>query len=110
MVRLREPVTVPIVVNGVYYGTTEISKVSVEILLGDDTDEIIEEDFPKDRADSDFFTFYFFVVVYPIAALLTVAHLFLHGIPILGFIMSLTVSFSLIVLVFLCSKHEIICC
>ena len=52
----------------------------------------IEEDFPKNRADSDFFSFYWFVVVYPIAALLTIAHLILHGVPFLGFILSITVS------------------
>ena len=52
----------------------------------------IEEDFPENRADSDFLTFYWFAVVYPIAALLTVAHLILHGVPVLGFIISLAVS------------------
>lgn len=57
-------------------------------------DQIIEEDFPKNRADRDFFTFYFFAVVYPIAALITVAHLVLHGLPIIGFIISLAVSFK----------------
>lgn len=59
------------------------------------SEQDIEEDFPEDRADSDFFTFYWFVVVYPIAALLTIAHLVLHGVPILGFILSLAVSFKL---------------
>ena len=52
----------------------------------------IEEDFPENRADGDFVTFYWFAVVYPIAALLTVAHLILHGVPVLGFIISLAVS------------------
>jgi hypothetical protein len=55
----------------------------------------IEEDFPKNRADSDFFSFYWFVVVYPIAALLTIAHLILHGVPFLGFILSITAHFLL---------------
>lgn len=58
------------------------------------SEQDIEEDFPENRADSDFFTFYWFAVVYPIAALLTIAHLILHGIPVLGFIVSLTVSYQ----------------
>ena len=56
------------------------------------TDQIIEEDFPKNRADSDFFTFYFFVVVHPLAVILVVAHLILHGLPVVRFILSLAVS------------------
>ena len=58
------------------------------------SEQEIEEDFPENRADSDFFTFYWFAVVYPIAALLTIAHLILHGVPILGFIISLAVSLA----------------
>lgn len=69
----------------------------IRLEFGNDTDRIIEEDFPENRADTDFFTFYFFAVVYPIAALLTVAHLILHGVPVLGFILSLAVSLSCIV-------------
>ena len=77
---------------------------SLEVLLelrGEDVDveKIIDEDFPEDRQDPDFFSFYFFAGAYPIAALLTIAHLILHGIPILGFILSLAVSFSLLLLV-----------
>ena len=64
----------------------------------------IEEDFPKNRADSDFFAFYWFVVVYPIAALLTIAHLILHGVPFLGFILSITVSSIETDLLFACSE------
>ena len=64
-----------------------------EIVLLSDRD--IEEDFPEYRADSDFFTFYWFVVAYPVAALLTIAHLIFHGVPIIGFILSLAVSFEL---------------
>lgn len=56
------------------------------------TKQDIEEDFPKNRADSDFFTFYFFAVAFPIAVLLIVAHLILHGLPVVGFIVSLLVS------------------
>jgi hypothetical protein len=51
--------------------------------------QTIEEDFPENRADPDFFTFYFFAVVFPFAAVLTATHLILHGIPIVGFIVSL---------------------
>ena len=58
------------------------------------SNQTIEEDFPENRADSDFFTFYWFVVVYPIAALLTIAHLVLHGVPVLGFILSIVVSYT----------------
>ena len=64
------------------------------------SEQEVEEDFPKNRADSDFFTFYWFVVVYPIAALLTIAHLILHGVPVLGFILSIAVS----------SQLKLICC
>ena len=53
----------------------------------------IEEDFPKDRADGDGLTHYFFAVVFPLSVVLIVAHLFLHAVPILGFILSLAVSF-----------------
>ena len=87
-IRVAEPVTVP----GPNGTIVTIEDVPVMLLLGSDTERIIDEDFPKNRADSDFFTFYFFIVVYPIAALLTVAHLLLHGIPVLGFILSLAVS------------------
>ena len=66
------------------------------------SEQDIEEDFPKNRADSDFFTFYWFVVVYPIAALLTIAHLILHGVPVLGFMLSLAVSDELRKYNFLC--------
>ena len=58
------------------------------------TEKAIEEDFPENRADPDFFTYYWFAVVFPVAALLTIAHLFLHGVPVLGFIISLAVSFN----------------
>ena len=54
----------------------------------------IEEDFPENRADPDFFTYYWFAVVFPLAAVLTIIHLFLHGVPVLGFILSLAVSFN----------------
>lgn len=66
----------------------------VEMFFMNDTDQIIEEDFPENRADSDFFSFYFFAVAFPVAALLTIAHLILHGLPIVGFIISLVVSSS----------------
>ena len=58
-----------------------------------ETERIIDEDFPEDRKDPDFFTFYFFAVAHPIAVIFTAAHLVLHGVPVLGFILSLTVSF-----------------
>lgn len=64
----------------------------VNMFFMNDTDKIIEEDFPKNRADSDFFSYYFFAVAFPVAALLTIAHLILHGLPIVGFIISLIVS------------------
>lgn len=70
-------------------------RVPVIALFGvNETDRIIEEDFPKNRADTDFFSFYFFAVVFPVAALLTIAHLVLHGLPVVGFIISLVVSSS----------------
>ena len=60
--------------------------------FGAKADQIIEEDFPKNRADSDFFTFYFFAVVHPLAVILVVAHLILHALPVVRFILSLAVS------------------
>ena len=75
-----------IVVNG------QLLPLQLHPTLGGMVDEIVEEDFPKNRADPDFFTFYFFIVVFPIAVLFTVAHLFLHGIPFLGIIVSVAVS------------------
>lgn len=66
-------------------------RLSVASLLSNQT---IEEDFPENRADSDFFSFYFFAVAFPVAALLTIAHLIVHGLPIVGFIISLVVSSS----------------
>ena len=85
--------------NDVREGVIVINDVSVPLpvaaaFLGVEVEDIvnIEEDFPENRADPDFFTFYFFAVVFPLAALLTVAHLILHGVPIAGFIVSLVVS------------------
>ena len=52
-----------------------------------------EEDFPKNRADSDAVTYYFFAVVFPVSVVLTVLHLILHAVPILGLIISLAVSY-----------------
>jgi hypothetical protein len=64
--------------------------------LGMNVEQIVEEDFPENRADPDFFTFYFFAVVFPFAAVLTATHLILHGIPIGGFIVSLIAHILLI--------------
>ncbi len=52
-----------------------------------------EEDFPKNRADSDAVTYYFFAAVFPVAVILTVLHLILHAVPVLGLIISLAVSY-----------------
>lgn len=87
-----DEVDVPLIIRG------KNNTVLRELLSEQD----IEEDFPKNRADSDFFTFYWFVAVYPIAALLTIAHLIFHGVPIIGFILSLAVSFKLRKYNFLC--------
>lgn len=76
----------------------------VELFFGvNETDKIIEEDFPKNRADTDFFSFYFFAVVFPVAALLTIAHLVLHGLPVVGFIISL-VAHVLLTVSFICGS------
>ena len=85
--------------NDVREGVIVVNDVPVPLsvlaaLAGVEVEDIVnvEEDFPKNRADSDFFTFYFFAVVFPLAALLTVAHLLLHGVPVAGFIVSVVVS------------------
>ena len=93
MLNFANPVSLPVVVNGTVVGTVNTTRVPVvlaDVLLEKD----IEEDFPKDRADGDGLTHYFFAVAFPLAVILTAANLFLHNVPVLGFILSLAVSFQ----------------
>lgn len=63
------------------------------VQLGVLSEQDVEEDFPKNRADSDALTYYFFAVVFPLSVVLTVVHLILHAVPVLGLIVSLAVSY-----------------
>ena len=67
--------------------------VQAPVALAGFTEQDIEEDFPKNRADSDAVTYYFFAAVFPVAVILTVLHLILHAVPVLGLIISLAVSY-----------------